>query len=44
MRDLLGGGIVIERDKKTLYLTIERGRDIRGRKGVGKNIKKNFNY
>ena len=24
MRDHLGGGIVIERDKKTLYLTIGR--------------------
>ena len=44
MRHHLGGGIVIEGDKKTLYLTIERGREIRGRKGVGKNIKENFNY
>ena len=44
MRDHFGGGIVIERDKKTLYLTIERGREIREREGVGNNIKENINY
>ena len=44
MRDNLGEGDVTERDKKTLCLTIERGREIRGREEVGNNRKANFNF